>query len=130
MISRLILCFYSLNLILYISWIDRSLFYPSVVEALYTGLLALFAIYIGLDITIILQKSFTLPKGQNEKIKVKKYILIGVCLVSVWLVLYRYANEMNFEKIQQHTAFFIVGIFSSVLSTRKINKIAENKDGA
>ena len=127
MVVRFLLCIYSAGLLGYLRMNDAHFFYPATFETLYNGLLALFALYIGLDFSVIIKKSFELPKGENSKIPIKKYIYVCICLLSLWVQLYKFAEVVNFEKIQVNTSYFLIAILGSVISSRKINKIAESK---
>ena len=127
MIVRILLCLYSAGLLAYLRLNEAHFFYAATFEVLYNGLLALFALYIGLDFSVIVKKSFDMPKGENSKIPVKKYFYVAICLVSLWIQLYKFAELVNFEKIQVNTSYFLIALLGSVISSRKINKIAESK---
>lgn len=127
MIVRFLLCLYSAGLLAYLRLNQAHFFYAATFETLYNGLLALFALYIGLDFSVIIKKSFDMPKGLNSKIPVKKYLYVAICLISLWIQLYQYSELVNFEEIQVNTSYFLIAILASVISSRKINKIAENK---
>ena len=127
MIVRILLCVYSFGLFAYLRLHEAHFFYAATFEALYNGLLALFALYIGLDFSVIIKKSFEMPKGLNNKIPIKKYLYVSICLLSLWIQLYKFAEVVNFEKIQVNTSYFLIAILGSVISSRKINKIAEEK---
>ncbi|MEM9424376.1 MAG: hypothetical protein AAF975_06285 [Spirochaetota bacterium] len=102
---------------------------PQTVSAVSFGFCAALLLYLGADASAILARSFQLPKGQTAKLDTFRYVLVMILLVVFVASLgisFKVAGNPN-DTALQFPIYAFFGTVITVIGSRKVNKIAQEK---